>query len=99
MTRRYWDGYVRNVVSFRRVNIGVACAKVRVETLTCGHEQAFAGSSVGSPSVGARVCRQCEDAGNVIPFEPQGAHTRRDSNEPRNTPTPPHGRRATGGVR
>lgn len=67
MTPRYWDGFVRSVVSARHVNASNNNVRVRVELLSCGHEQAFCGNKAshgGSKGAkGSRVCNTCSDLG------------------------------------
>lgn len=68
---RYLDGKLRQVVSFRRISRGTGSTQIRVEQLTCGHEQTFDSHSIPKPN-GWRICRQCPQwdgrhAGTVTP--------------------------------
>lgn len=65
---RYWDGFVRTAVSHRFVAAPGQNQTVRVELLSCGHEQSFSGNFCRS-SIAARICRACEDANNRVPLE------------------------------
>ena len=71
--RRWWDGLTRRVISARHVRI-TGTSPVRIELLSCGHEQAFtgglrddtnkrAGGGMGQSPRQFRVCKICDDLG------------------------------------
>jgi hypothetical protein len=69
MSRSDWDGYVRTVVSIRHgQSLSNGRGKpVRIERLSCQHEQAFTTDRSGGAALmhprQFRVCSTCRDLG------------------------------------